>query len=320
MKRLFLILTSLLYVYSFAYGGNNLDVSSTQYPKLSLREVNKRFVSDWNVNGVDAVVFLETGFMKVILMENFVEHNNSKLNLTLIKQPSNRASYNNMFYGGKLNIPYTIQDTLILNGKRQYLDALIGYTPQAQPFYDIVYPPNLISDVQEFNFKDGYLQELDSLPVLGNDFLSSKFIYWHRRPVVELELVCISGKDTASISGYFIIDSGSANGIVLNKEHSGVGEFISNLQSSVLDQSKIKDDKGLANVTALSPHKIKIGVVEIDLPYISAISMHLKEKDRNAIVGILGCPIFKNFHVFADWKNQIIYYKPTSDKVSIKAN
>lgn len=287
--------------------------------KLPLEMKSSHLKSVWQVNNsIKAKVFLETGFPKIVINEAFVKENISNLHT---EKASKNAHINLWGNKNKIKISYFIKDSLIINGKKEKIDAVVVdfSTIKAWENYDIVYPLRDLKGNIEINIKDKYMIIRKCLDNLTSDFIEidAKTDNKTKGLYIETTLQIYDTLNTTEkLKGNFLLDLGAANAIFVNKNLPKVKKFVSNSDRMLLkDTTKFKPNPR-TELAIIMPNMIQLKNVTLKKNFIVAMKM-FKSKITNNYVGMIGNRFFANFAVIFDFKNNKVYMKPNSDKVEI---
>lgn len=306
MKNLFYILIIILHF-------NNLIAQSVKIP---IEKRKGHLYSQWKLNNsIDANIFLESGFPIIVLSEQFASKYSNELSLKLIATDDEYVSLWNS--DNKYKVLYHINDTLIINGVIQILDAIVVDFSEIEAWndYDIIYPISDLKGKIEINIKEEYMRLLDTLNDI-NDFnvyevkkdKNTKGLYMKTTLIIYDTLMI---KET--LTGKFLLDLGAGNAIILNKNLKTVEKFVEKSDRMILKDTTRIATKGKNNLSIIIPHKIELSNIIIESSFIAAMKYN-STRSANKYVGIIGNSFFENFTAIFDFDNNKLYLKPNSEK------
>lgn len=311
-KVLFLINTLLILSWSAV---------SAQEVKLPLDIKAGHLSSVWKINdSLDAKVFLETGFPKIIVNESFALKN---LQNVVKMDKASETAYIALWGGkNKFKVSYVIKDSLLINGKKEMFDAfVVDLSPiRAWKDFDVIYPLRDLSGAVEINIKDNHI-------VLDKDVnsLSSDFVEFNAKADNKTKGLYITTSlqvyDSLNVKeelkGDFLFDLGAANAVFVNRNLPEVEAFVSKSDRFILkDTTKFTPNKR-TKLAILMPDKIQLANLVLKKNFIVAMKMY-KCKTSSKYVGMIGNKFLENFIVIFDFTNNKIYMKQNSDKVEIR--
>jgi len=277
--------------------------------------------SQWKINNnIEAQVFLESGFPKIVINEVFLNKHLKKLNVDLLEAPD-KMNVALCGWKEKHKVLYIIKDSLIINGEKLKIDALVVNFSKIKAWknYDIIYPIVELSGMIEMNIKDGYMKKLSSAQHIAKDFNSFDFKVDKktRGPYIEKSLrVYDSEGIKEELIGNYLLDLGAPNAFILDKNESKVKVFVEKTERMHLKDTTRINTKGKNELSIIMPKRIVFDKIEINESFVPAMKFIIATKSNNC-VGCIGNAFFKKFIIIFDYDNNKFYYKPNSDKVKM---
>jgi len=293
---------------------------SAQEVKLPLKLKSGHLNSVWQINdSIDAKVFLETGFPKIVVNESFAIKN---LQALVQMEKASEDTYIALWGSkNKFKVSYVINDSLIVNGKKKRFDAFVVdlSTIKGWRDYDIIYPLRDLSGAVEINIKDNYMMVDKAVDNLSSDFIEfdakaddrTKGLY------ISTSLQVYDTLNTKEeLKGNFLLDLGAANAMFVNRNLPKVEEFVNKSDRIILkDTTKFRPNPR-TKLAILMPNKIQVGNLILKKNFIVAMKM-FKSKTSSQYVGMIGNKFFANFIVIFDFNSNKVYMKPNSDIVEV---
>ena len=293
---------------------------SAQEVKLPLEIKSGHLNSVWKINdSIDAKVFLETGFPKIIVNESFALKN---LQSVVQMEKASEDTYIALWGGkNKFKVSYVIKDSLLINGKKEEFDAFVVDLSKIRAWkdFDVIYPLRDLSGAVEINIKDNYIVLDKDVKELTSDFIEfdAKADNKTKGLYITTSLQVYDTLNTKEeLRGNFLFDLGAANAVFVNRNLPEVEEFVSKSDRVVLkDTTKFTPNKR-TKLAILMPDKIQLANVVLRKNFIVAMKMY-KSKTSSQYVGMIGNKFFVNFIVVFDFNKNKVYMKPNSDIVEI---
>ena len=293
---------------------------SAQEVKLPLKLKSGHLNSVWQINdSIDAKVFLETGFPKIVVNESFAIKN---LQALVHMEKASEDTYIALWGSkNKFKVSYVINDSLLVNGKKKRFDAFVVdlSTIKGWRDYDIIYPLRDLSGAVEINIKDNYMMVDKAVDNLSSDFIEfdakaddrTKGLY------ISTSLQVYDTLNTKEeLKGNFLLDLGAANAMFVNRNLPKVEEFVNKSDRIILkDTTKFRPNPR-TKLAILMPNKIQVGNLILKKNFIVAMKM-FKSKTSSQYVGMIGNKFFANFIVIFDFNSNKVYMKPNSDIVEV---
>ncbi|MCC8035450.1 MAG: hypothetical protein LIO77_05910 [Rikenellaceae bacterium] len=283
----------------------------SEYP---IHLVGNHIYTRWTINeNIQATVFLESAFPKIVFDEKFVRDNIDQLNVVLL-DPGENAYIRMWIWPQAVKVSGIIRDTVSFNGKKIYVDALVADISDRPR--DIIFPVYCMPEPVELDIsgetvkigrpEEEYLRDFHAYPItLDSTFLS---------PYINSTLTVYDPDgDSESVSGDFLFDLGNSNALVLNRSHEKVPHFL-----EAADRMTVKDTTRFTpnpriELGILWPEKFGIANMLVTDNYIPVMKL---DGRHLFFVGILGNRFFKNFIVVFD--SDSIYLKPVGPQVIIR--
>jgi len=275
--------------------------------------------SEWKLNNnITAKVFLESGFPIIVMSEKFIANYAKDLGLNIEIPPEDEfvSVWGN---SGKTKVKYHINDTLVINGKSQVLDAVVIDFSEIKAWkdYDIVFPISDLTGIVEINIKEKKMRILEALNVTKefnvydmNFDQNTKGLYLN----MELNIYDTLGvKET--LKGNFLFDLGTGNAFVLNKNSKKVREFVTISDRMILKDSTRIETKGINELSVIIPDKIGIENIVIKELFVVAMKYN-STLSSDKYIGTVGNSFFKEFITIFDYDNNKLYLKSNSENVS----
>ena len=290
MKTFFLILIFLVSAWS---------ISIAQEMKLPLERKNGKLHSQWTINNtIEAEVFLETGFPKIVISENFAKkHLNNLVKMT--EAPVN--AYITLWDtpDQRYKVSYSINDTLLINGKKIKIDALVTDFAARKSWenYDIIFPLFDLGSKIELNIKEKYMRINHE-----SEFLSKEIIVYEAKRdnrtkglyITTTLKIYDTSNETEELSGDFLFDLGAGNAFFLNKNLPEVSTFVAQSDRMQLkDTTRFQPNKQ-AELSIIIPDRIIFDKIEIKETFIAAMKM-FASNSSNQYVGMIGTSFFAHF-------------------------
>jgi len=288
--------------------------------KLPLEMKSGHLNSVWQLSdSIETKVFLETGFPKIVISESF-----AKMNL-LGKVHTQEASENAYIAlwgnNNKVKVLYHINDSLIINGKKEKIDALVAdfSTIKSWNDYHVIYPLRDLTGAIEINISNKYMIVDKCLANQTSDFIKfkaksdedTKGLY-----ITTTLQLYDTLKTKEKLKGNFLLDLGAGNAMFLNRNLKKVEKFVSKSERMLLKDTTKYKPNAKTKLAIIKPKTIQFGSVALEDNYIVAMKM-FKSAKSNRYVGMLGNKFFSNFIVIFDFKNNVVYMKPNTHKVRI---
>jgi len=293
---------------------------SGQEIKLPLATKSGHLYSEWQLNdSIKAIVSLESGFPKIVISRSFAQNNLSELKTEKASKDANIA-----LWGGqnKIKVSYLIKDTVTVNGKQKFFDALVAdfSTVKSWKDYDIIYPIQDLSGATEINIKDNYMIVDKDLKNLSFGFikLKAKTDKITKGLYINTTLqIFDTSHNKEKLKGNFLLDLGAPNAIFIDRNLTEVEKFVINSDRFILkDTTKFKTDPKI-ELAIIMPEIIQVGDIFLENNFIVAMKM-FKSEISSKLVGMIGNKFFNNFDMIFDFKDNEIYMKPNSDNVKIE--
>ncbi len=296
--------------------GNTILAQETKIP---IEMKGSHLSSQWVLNStIEATVFLESGFPKVVFNEAFVKANLKELDVRMVEASENT---NISLWGGdqKYKVTHIINDSILINGKMSELDAFVVDFNQIKGWkhYDIVYPILDLKGKVEINIKEKYMKELDSIGSLPEGFLSYKVKNDSRTKGLYINTnlsVYDSLGAKEELFGNFLLDLGASNAFMLNKNIPEVVTFVNQTDRMHCKDTTRVPAPGKRDLSVIMPHRIVIDNIEVKGTFVPALKF-FASKTSNKYVGCIGNRFFENFIVIFDFDSSILYLKPNSDRI-----
>jgi len=312
MRTFFLILYFLITVWS---------ISFAQEMKFPLERKNGKLLSQWTINNtIEAEVFLETGFPKIVISENFAKKHLYHL-VKMTEAPVNTYIALWDSPNQRYNVSYQINDTLIVNGEKLKIDALVTDFAARKSWEncDIIFPLFDLSSKIELNIKENYMKINHE-----SEFLSTGIIVYEAKRdnrtkglyiTTTLKIFDTYNK-SEELSGNFLFDLGAGNTFFLNKNLSEVSTFVAQSDRMQLKDTTRFQPNHKAELSIIIPDRIIFDKIEIKETFIAAMKL-FASNSSNKYVGVIGTSFFTHFIVIFDFDNNKLYLKPNSDNVKI---
>lgn len=297
------------------------NISTAQETKLPLEMKSGHLHSQWIINDtIETKVFLETGFPKIVISETFAKKHLQSL-IKMVEAPENTyiALWNND--NQKYKVSYLINDSLIINGKKIKIDALVTdfSTQKSWVSCDIIFPLFDLSGQTELNIKEKYMKVNYKNEYAPTDFIvydvqtdsRTKGLYI----TTTLRIYDTSG-EKEELTGNFLLDLGAGNAFFLNKNQSKVSTFVTQSDRMHLKDTTQFKPNPKTELSIIMPNRIEFDNIEIKGHFIAAMKIFASNQS-NSYIGMIGNPFFANFIVIFDFDNNKLYLKPNSDKVKI---
>ena len=312
MRIFFLILYFLITVWS---------ISFAQEMKFPLERKNGKLLSQWTINNtIEAEVFLETGFPKIVISENFAKKHLYHL-VKMTEAPVNTYIALWDSPNQRYKVSYHINDTLIVNGEKLKIDALVTDFAARKSWEncDIIFPLFDLSSKIELNIKENYMKINHE-----SEFLSTGIIVYEAKRdnrtkglyiTTTLKIFDTYNK-SEELSGNFLFDLGAGNTFFLNKNLSEVSTFVAQSDRMQLKDTTRFQPNHKAELSIIIPDRIIFDKIEIKETFIAAMKL-FASNSSNKYVGVIGTSFFTHFIVIFDFDNNKLYLKPNSDNVKI---
>ena len=297
------------------------SVLIAQETKLPLEIRGSHLFSHWKLNDtIDVRVFLETGFPRIVFSEKFAkEHLRGMVDMVEAPENSFITLWNND--GQKIKVTYLIKDSLILNGEKLKIDALVADVKNQKSWEgrDMVFPLCDLNGRIELNIKDKYMKILGRNELPPADCFTYDLMFDNRTRGLYMTTTmqiydAFGGKE--ELKGNFLLDLGAGGSFFLNKNRTEVTEFVSRSDRMMLKDTTQFKQNPRTELSIIMPEQMKIDNIEIKESFIAAMKITSSNTSDN-YVGIIGTPFFANFIVIFDFENTKFYLKPHSDKVKI---
>ncbi|WP_133249914.1 hypothetical protein [Marinifilum breve] len=291
-----------------------------QEVKLPLEMKFGHLCSEWKLHdSIQAKVFLETGFPKIVINQKFAQNKLSDLKSEKASKDAAIALWGQQ---NKIKILSLIKDTLKVNGNNVMFDALVAdfSTIKSWKNYDIIYPLRDLSGAVEINLSDSYMIVDKNLKTLSPEYIKfeaktddkTKGLY------INTSLKVYDSLNTnEELKGNFLLDLGAPNAIFVNRNLPEVERFVSKSDRLLLkDTTKFRPNPR-TKLAIIMPDKFQIGNIYLTKNFVVAMKM-FKSNKSSKYVGMIGNKFFANFNMIFDFKNSEIYMKPTSENVTIE--
>ncbi len=285
--------------------------------KLPLLFEYGHLFSDWKLNdSISTKVMLETGFPKIVINESFANKHLKQI-VDMKKAPPNTQI---ALWGGEKNkVSYIIKDTLIFNGKKYIIDALVSDFSSNKSWKnrDMVFPLCDLSGITTINIKDNYMI-VDNYTENFSGYLqfNVKYDKGTKGLYFESNLSIFDSLQTKeTLRGRFLLDLGAPNAFFVNRNSNKVELFIKKSDRMILKDTNKFTPNHRVNLAIIKPNKINIKNIILSNEYIVALKLFGKQSDK--YVGIIGNHFFENFITAFDFDNKKLYLKPNSDKITI---
>jgi len=293
--------------------------ANAQEGKLPLEMENGHLFSQWIINdSIEARVFVESGFPKIVINEAFAR----RLGLELIPAPDS-TRIRLWSSPSPYPVPYLIQDSLTVNGRKLAIDALVvDYS--AIPSWDgrdMVFPIVDLGGKVELNIKEKYMKVLPHMVNVfpGHSSFDVTTDEWTRGIYLNTTLTCYDATGTnEELSGNFLFDLGAGNMFFINKNRSEGADFTRQADRMLLDPSTYPKNPR-TELEIIKPEKILFCGFEIPGAAIPSMKIH-SSRASDQYVGIAGNPFFRNFVVVFDFENNKFYLKPHSGIIKMPEN
>ncbi len=293
------------------------NILTAQEQKLSLEINSGHLFSGWLLNdSINARVMLETGFPKIIINETFA----LKYLQEIIKKAPD-STFIGLWSGNKKTlVSYIIKDSLVINGQKLMIDALVADFSANNSWKDrdIIFPLGDLQGITELNIAEKYMTVNKNVKNLPSDYIEFNLQFDDDVKGLYLSSTLqifdsLGTKET--LTGNFLLDLGAPNAMFLNRNIKAVETFVNNADRMLLkDTTKFKPNPR-TNLAIIMPEKIQLENISFTGEYIIAMKMFGRNSDKYA--GIIGNRFFAKFIVLFDFENNKIYLKPNSDKVEI---
>lgn len=310
-KSIFLVSSFLLFIWTSLFG---------QEVKLPLEMKSGHLYSEWQLkDSVAAKVFLETGFPKIVISQMFAQNNLSELQTEEAPKGANIALWGSQT---KIKILHFIKDTVAVNGKLKFFDALVADFSAVQSWkdYDIIYPIRDLNGPIELNIKESYMIVEKDLENLSSDFMKFKTKSDEKTKGLYINTVLAvydSLNTKEELKGDFLLDLGAPNAIFINRNRPEVEKFVINSDRFLLkDTTKFKPNLKI-KLAIIMPEKLNIGGVLLKHNFVVAMEM-FKSKTSGKYVGMIGNKFFMDFDMIFDFKNNEVYMKSNSKNTNIE--
>ena len=312
MRIFFLILYFLITVWS---------ISFAQEMKFPLERKNGKLLSQWTINNtIEAEVFLETGFPKIVISENFAKKHLYHL-VKMTEAPVNTYIALWDSPNQRYNVSYQINDTLIVNGEKLKIDALVTDFAARKSWEncDIIFPLFDLSSKIELNIKENYMKinHESEFPSTGIIVYEAKRDNRTKGLYITTTLkIFDTYNKSEELSGNFLFDLGAGNTFFLNKNLSEVSTFVAQSDRMQLKDTTRFQPNHKAELSIIIPDRIIFDKIEIKETFIAAMKL-FASNSSNKYVGVIGTSFFTHFIVIFDFDNNKLYLKPNSDNVKI---
>ena len=297
------------------------NISFAQEIKLPLERKNGKLHSQWTINNtIEAEVFLETGFPKIVISENFAKKHLSNL-VKMTEAPVNTYIALWDTPNQRYNVSYHINDTLIVNGEKLKIDALVTDFTARKSWenFDIIFPLFDLSSKIELNIKENYMK-INHV----SEFPSTEIIVYEAKRDNQTKGLYITTtltiydthNETEELSGNFLFDLGTGNTFFLNKNLSEVSAFVAQSDRMQLKDTTRFQPNHKAELSIIIPERIVFDKIEIKETFIAAMKL-FTSNSSNKYVGMIGTSFFTHFIVIFDFDNNKLYLKPNSYNVKI---
>lgn len=312
MRTFFLILYFLITVWS---------ISFAQEMKFPLERKNGKLLSQWTINNtIEAEVFLETGFPKIVISENFAKKHLYHL-VKMTEAPVNTYIALWDSPNQRYKVSYQINDTLIVNGEKLKIDALVTDFAARKSWEncDIIFPLFDLSSKIELNIKENYMKinHESEFPSTGIIVYEAKRDNRTKGLYITTTLkIFDTYNKSEELSGNFLFDLGAGNTFFLNKNLSEVSTFVAQSDRMQLKDTTRFQPNHKAELSIIIPDRIIFDKIEIKETFIAAMKL-FASNSSNKYVGVIGTSFFTHFIVIFDFDNNKLYLKPNSDNVKI---
>ncbi len=271
---------------------------TAQEVRLSLAFQSGHLFSEWLLNdSIKARVMLETGFPKVIINEDFANKHLKGI-VEMKKAPDNAQI---AFWGGKgkNKISYFIKDTLVINGRKIMIDALVSdfSAKKSLKDRDIVFPLRDLPGITEINIKEQYMIMDRSLKNFS-DYSEFDVEYDEGTKGLYLETnlnIFDSVQTKETLNGKILLDLGAPNAIFLNRMNSKVEDFVNKSDRMILKDTTRFKPNSRTNLAIIMPNRIDIDKISLKGEYIVALKLFGKQSEK--YVGLIGNRFLENFIV-----------------------
>ncbi len=293
-------------------------VIKAQKRKLPLEIKKGHLFSEWRINNsVKTRVMLETGFPKIVINETFAK----KYLTDIVEMKKAPVGMNIALWGTqkKQKISYVIKDSLVLNGRKIFIDAVVADMSASKSWKnrDMVFPLRDLSEEVEINIKDRYMIIGKELEDLSNHLkLNVKYdkkLKGFYLPVVLDIFDTLQVKER--LRGKFLLDLGAPNAIFVNRDRKEVEEFVKKSDRMLLKDRAKFTPKSHVKLAVLMPQEIHIN--DIILRDEHMVALKLSGKQSKKYVGVIGNRFFNKFIVIFDFKNNNVYLNRNSNMVDI---
>jgi len=288
--------------------------------KLPLEMKSGHLCSEWQLNdSIEAKVFLETGFPKIVINQSYAQNNLSELKREKASEDASISLWGNQ---NKIKVSYLIKDTIKVNGKQESFNALVAdfSTVKSWKNYDIIYPMRDLSETVEINLNDNYMIVDKDMKNLSPDFIKFKAKTDEKTKGLYINTT-LQVYDTLNtkekLKGNFLLDLGAPNAIFLNRNLLEVEKFVTNSDRFLLkDTTKFKPNPKI-KLAILMPNKLQFGNISLKNNFVVAMNMFKSDKSSK-YAGMVGNQFFMNFDMIFDFKNNKVYMKPNSENIKIE--
>ncbi len=298
----------------------NFNSLFAQSEKIPLEKRKGHLYSNWELNNkISADIFLESGFPIIIFNEQFVNKHLKELNL-IMNTPSDVKYVSTWNDNSKHKILYQINDTLVINGKTQIIDAVVIDFSKINAWkdYDIVYPISDLKGIIEINIKEKYMKILDTLNYIEEfNAYNMKIDENTKGLYLNTELSVYDTLGTKEmIKGGFLFDLGAGNAFMLNKNSEKVQVFVEKSDRMILKDTTRVNTKGKKELSIIIPDNIVLNNIRIKSSYVVAMKYN-STKNSDKYIGLIGNSFFKEFITIFDYDNKKLYLKPNSKNIKM---
>ena len=292
---------------------------TAQETKLPLDMKGGHLYSQWTLNDtISTKVFLETGFPKIVISETFAKKHLSNL-VRLVEAPEN--TYIVLWNNQRYKVSYTINDSLVVNGKKLKIDALVTdvSTQTSWESCDMVFPLSDLNGKIEINIKEKYMKVMDKFEHLSTHFSAYDVKTDERIKglYITTTLQCYdTSGEKEELTGNFLLDLGVGGAFFVNKNLSDVANFVTQSSRMILKDTTQFKPNPKTELSIIIPNRIQLGNIELKGSFIAAMKIFLSKASSN-YVGMIGNPFFANFIVVFDFDDNKFYLKPNTDKAKI---
>ena len=297
------------------------NVLIAQETKLPLEMKGSHLFSQWKLDDtIDVKVFLETGFPRIVFSEKFAkEYLQGTTNMVEAPEDTFITLWNND--NQKIKVTYFINDSLIINGEKLKIDALVADVKNQKSWAsrDMVFPLRDLKGKVELNIDEKYMKILDYTELLSTDFFEYDVMSDSRTRglymTTTMQIFDAFG-EKEELKGNFLLDLGAAGAFFLNKNLSEVVEFVSLSDRMMLKDTTLFKQNPKTELSIIMPERIQVNNIEITGNFIAAMKIFASNASNN-YVGIIGNSFFANFVIVFDFENNKFYIKPNSDRVKV---